>query len=118
MRDQEVFFDNTLGDVQPPIVMLSQEKLHKAMLQKSAEWEYEKEWRLLPKHISLEHVSNLGYIRILPKAIILGAKCEESAKRKIQEICEKKKIPLFKMALNFLEPRYTMLTIPFKERIL
>ena len=56
---------------------LSQLKLRRTITEKSLDWEYEKEWRLIPRHIDLDHKSNLGYLNIIPKAVIIGALCTE-----------------------------------------
>ncbi len=97
-----------LGDVIPPIPHLSQDKLRSAITEKSPDWSYEKEWRIIPKHISLEHESNLGYMNIKPKGIILGSMCSEENQYKIINICDKKKIPVFKAELNYWNPGYQL----------
>ena len=65
----------SLGDVTPPIPNLSQDKLRRMITEKSPDWSYEKEWRIVPRHISLEHESKLGYMSIKPKGVILGSMC-------------------------------------------
>jgi hypothetical protein len=97
-----------LGDVVAPTPSLSQDKLRKMITEKSPDWSYEKEWRTIPRHISLEHESNLGYMSIKPKGIILGSMCSDDHQRQIIEICDEKKIPAFKAVLNYWEPGYKL----------
>lgn len=98
-----------LGDVIPPITNLSQDKLRSMMTEKSPDWSYEKEWRIVPRHISLENESKLGYMLIKPKGIILGSMCLEENQRQIIDICHRKRIPVYKSALNFLKPGYKLI---------
>ncbi len=97
-----------LGDVFPPRPNLSQDKLRRMITEKSPDWSYEKEWRIIPRHISLEHESNLGYMSIKPKGIILGSMCSDMEQRQIIDICDKKMIPVFKSELNYWEPGYKL----------
>lgn len=97
-----------LGDVIPPTPKLSQDKLRKMITEKSPDWSYEKEWRIVPKHISLEHESNLGYMSIKPKGIILGSMCSDKDQCQIIAICDKKRIPVFKAEINYWEPGYKL----------
>lgn len=97
-----------LGDVVPPVPNLSQDKLRRMMTEKALDWSYEKEWRVIPRHISLEHESDLGYMLIKPMAIILGSMCSEENQREIMDICKEKKIPVFKAELNYWEPSYKL----------
>lgn len=107
----------TLGDVTPPIPNLSQEKLRIMITEKSPDWSYEKEWRIIPRHISLEHESNLGYMSIKPKGIIIGSMCSEESQRQLIDICDKKIIPVFKAEINYWEPGYK-LELMEPERVL
>lgn len=97
-----------LGDVVPPTPNLSQDKLRKMVTEKSPDWSYEKEWRVIPKHISLENESSLGYMCIKPKGIILGSMCSEKDQSEIINICDREKIPVFKAELNYWEPGYKL----------
>lgn len=102
----------TLGEVNPPsIPNLSQEKLRIMITEKSPDWNYEKEWRIIPRHISLEHESNLGYMSIKPKGIIIGSMCSEESQRQLIDICDKKIIPVFKAELNYWEPGYKLVIV-------
>lgn len=98
-----------LGDVTAPIPNLSQDKLRRMMTEKSPDWSYEKEWRVIPRHISLKQESNLGYMGVKPKAVILGSKCSNDNRCQIIDICNGKRIPVFQADLNYLEPGYKLL---------
>ena len=102
-------------EMYPPFTNLSQEKLRKAITQKSLDWEYEKEWRIIPRHISLEHESNLHHMIAKPAALIIGCKCSEQDKHELIEIANDKKIPVFWMIQNFIEPTFSILPLPIKE---
>jgi hypothetical protein len=99
---------NYLDEVVPPTPNLSQDKLRRVITEKSPDWSYEKEWRVIPRHISLENESNLGYMSIKPKGIILGSMCSDENQRQIIEICDKKSIAVFKAVLNYWEPGYKL----------
>ena len=92
----------------PPEDTLTQAKLRLMLTEKSTEWSYEKEWRIIPRYISLEHESNLGYIKITPKAVILGSKCNAENSKQISIICNKKRIPLYSMKVNTWEPGFKL----------
>lgn len=105
-----------LGDVVPTPLTLSQDKLRRMITEKSPDWSYEKEWRIIPKHISLEHESNLGYMSIKPKGIILGSMCSDKEQRKIMDICALKMVPVFKSELNYWEPGYKLEVRSYETR--
>lgn len=67
---------------------------------KSCEWSYEREWRLIPRVIDIAKESNFNNIELSPKAIILGARCNENYERILRDIAYKKEIPCYKMKLN------------------
>lgn len=102
-------------EMYPPYTNLSQEKLRKAITQKLLDWEYEKEWRIIPRHISLEHESNLHHMIAKPVALIIGCKCSEQDKDELIEIANDKKIPVFWMVRNFIEPTFSILPLPIEE---
>lgn len=98
----------TLGDVETQDIKISAIKLREFMLQKSVEWEYEREWRLIPRIISLEQESPLGYINCIPKAVILGAHCSKEDTIAINEIAKKKNISVYRMYLDELSPAFRL----------
>jgi len=97
-----------LGDVVPPVSYLSQDKLRRMITEKSPDWSYEREWRIIPRHISLDNESPLGYMSLMPKGIILGSMCSKENQCQIIDICDEKKIPVFKAVLNYWEPGYKL----------
>lgn len=95
---------------------LSQSKLRRTIIEKSLDWGYEKEWRLIPRHIDLEHKSNLDYISIIPKAVIIGALCTEENCKVIADICQKKNIPLFDIRVKEWEPGFKLHVSSYKHQ--
>lgn len=102
---------NVMGEY-PPFTNLSQEKLRTVITQKALDWNYEKEWRVIPRHISLEHESKLHHMVAKPEAIILGSKCSDHDKESLIQIAKKKNIPVFRMVQNFIEPTFGLIPIP------
>lgn len=98
----------SLGDVKTPPCHLSIEKLRTTLLEKSRAWAYEREWRVIPRHISLEYPSNLGYMRVRPKAVILGSQCEKKDQKEIIAICDRKRIPVYKAEINYWQPGFKL----------
>lgn len=87
---------------------LSQEKLRRMMIEKSPEWSYEKEWRILPGFISLDNPSELTYMVMKPKAVILGSMCSVKDQEKINRICEKNFVPVFRAGLDSCSAGFKM----------
>ncbi|WP_428737440.1 DUF2971 domain-containing protein [Sulfurimonas sp.] len=69
--------------------------LIKAGLVKAKDWTYEKEWRLIFSSGTL--AQEQSYYMGKPKAVFLGTRISESNQEKLVQICERKKIPLYKM---------------------
>lgn len=101
----------SLGDVKPPQCHLSVEKLRTTLLEKSQDWSYEREWRVIPRNISLENPSNLSYMKVRPKAVIMGSQCEKNNQKEIIDICGKKKIPVYKAEINYWDPGFKLVVI-------
>lgn len=106
-----VYRMKSLGDVKPPQCYLSVEKLRTTLLEKSQEWSYEREWRVIPRYISLEKPSRLSYMRVRPKAVILGSQCEKNNQEQILDICDKKRIPVYKAEINYWQPGFKLAVI-------
>ena len=87
---------------------ISQHKLREFVIQKSVEWKYEKEWRMIPRIIDLEKQSPLGYVECRPKGIILGTHCDEENSKKIISIAKKKGIPVYRMFLSEFSPEFKL----------
>lgn len=75
-------------------------KMREFILSKRKDWEYEKEWRLIPGVIDIKKDNPLCYISIIPKAVILGEKCLGINQQKLCEIASKKGVPVFKARIN------------------
>ena len=60
-------------------------------------WSHEKKWCVIPRHISLENPSILSYMKVLPKAVILGSQCEKNNQKEVIDICGKRKMPVYKI---------------------
>lgn len=101
----------SLGDVETPPCHLSVEKLRTTLLEKSQDWAYEKEWRVIPRHISLEQPSNLAYMKVRPKAVILVAQCEKNNQKEIIAICDKKRIQVYKAEINYWQPGFKLVVM-------
>lgn len=95
-----------MGDIEKQDGKIAVTKLREFVIQKAKEWEYEKEWRLIPRIISLEEESELCYIVCKPKGIILGAKCSEENRKLIIDIAEENDIPVYRMLLNDFSSKY------------
>ena len=67
---------------------------------KSESWEYEKEWRLIPRIIDISNESPITYVEMKPKAIIAGTQCTNENKDILKTIAKNKKIPLYEMEIN------------------
>lgn len=97
-----------LGDVEMKDGSIPQYKLRESILQKSVEWQYEKEWRMIPWFITLEQQSLLGYIECKPKGIILGTHCNEEDSNKMISIAKKIGIPIYRMFLSEFSPAFKL----------
>ena len=98
----------TLGDIKPPPFSISQYTLRQAISQKSIEWRYEQEWRLIPRVIDLQNESPLTYISCMPKAVILGAQCNLKDSEQITSIARNIHLPIYRMSLNEYTPTYQL----------
>lgn len=87
---------------------LSQDKLRRMMVEKSPEWSYEKEWRILPGFISLDKPSELAYMVIKPKAVILGSMCSDEDQEKITQVCKNNFVPVIRAGLDSCSPGFRM----------
>ena len=98
----------TMGDVDHGDGKIPQYKLKEFVIQKAKDWEYEQEWRMIPRIIDLENPSPLGYIECTPKAVILGADCSQENGLKLIKIAREKNIATFGMYLNEFNPSFKL----------
>lgn len=89
-----------MSDVKTEDVYIPPAKLREFVLQKSVEWKYEQEWRLIPRIIDLEQESPLGYIECKPRAIILGTHCSKEHTEIINGIAKELDIFVYRMYLD------------------
>lgn len=87
---------------------ISQGVLKRFISEKSLDWSYEKEWRLVSRTISLSEESPLCYIKLKPKAIIIGAQCEENNCGELLEIAKNNEIPAYKALISDEDQQYSM----------
>ena len=90
----------------------------KCLLIKSDVWKYEKEWRLFTFNptagIDEDHRIQAIY---KPKALFIGARMEQKTANVLQEICDQKNIPCYKMIQTFASKTYTFEPILYREYI-
>ena len=70
------------------------------ILNKNKAWSYENEVRLIPKNINIEKESQVSYLRIRPKVILLGAKISISDCHDVATIARNKGIKMYRATLN------------------
>lgn len=88
---------------------ISPAKLREVLTEKSTDWQYEKEWRLIPHIPSIEKPSQFSYLICKPKAVIIGSKCIETHRKQLIDICEKMQIPVFGIFLSETDSSYRLL---------
>lgn len=77
-------------------------KLNKLILTKSADWSYEKEWRLFTYDTTnSQDIYKCISSKIIPSAVYLGSKISEEHRNMIIKICKSKQIPCYKMLNNY-----------------
>lgn len=81
----------------------------KLCLQKSEEWSYEREWRLMISHNWPNYVGNKAcHLCYPPSGIYLGDKISKWDKRLLFDIAKAKKIPVYQMYLDQAGKEYKM----------
>lgn len=90
----------------------------KCLLTKSDVWSYEKEWRIFT-FIPKARADEDHRIQVIcrPKALFIGARTEQKTANTLQEICEQKNIPCYKMRQTYASRSYTFEPILYKEYI-
>ncbi len=107
---------DNLGDVETPDGSIPVFKLQQSITEKSKEWSYEKEWRLILSDMNIMAPSPLKYIKCIPKGIILGAHCNQEDSEKLISICRRKNIPIYRMYLDERDPAFK-LNINLDEKV-
>jgi hypothetical protein len=89
----------------------------KLILNKSKEWEYEKEWRLMANfQLKTEQLTPECILKCKPKKVFLGAKMDKINREKIIEICKEKNIEYEEMQINYLSNDYSIETKSYFEK--
>ena len=72
------------------------------VLAKSAEWSYEKEWRLIAAPEIIPENEEIGFLvdGIKAKAVYMGCRISEQLKDDLKRLCRKKGIALFQMNIR------------------
>lgn len=87
--------------------MITYDTIREIILTKDTIWSYEKEIRLIPQILNYWRRSNVAYLKIKPKAIILGAKMISSDKDIFVEAAVKAgDIVIYEAVLNDSQPGY------------
>lgn len=76
------------------------------ILTKDESWHYEKEVRLIPRRIDFEHTSDLVYVSIKPKAIIMGAKILDTDKEAVIDLSKKLGCTLYEAWIDDSQREY------------
>ncbi len=97
-----------MGDVEKKDGNIPQIKLLQSAIEKSNEWEYEKEWRLIPRIINTDKPSPLGYIECKPRGIILGVHCTDENRERIISIGKRNQINIYQMFLDEINPTFKL----------
>ena len=90
----------------------------KALLVKSEDWSYEKEWRLIspPENESKEEPPRSKLLtRTPPTAVYIGARASSETEEKLEYICNLKNIPCYKMVQSLTTSKFDLEPMPYSE---
>ena len=90
----------------------------KALLVKSEDWNYEKEWRLIspPENESKEEPPRSKLLtRTPPTAVYIGARASSETEEKLEYICSLKNIPCYKMVQAHITSKFDLEPVPYSE---
>lgn len=90
----------------------------KALLVKSEDWNYEKEWRLIspPENESKEEPPRSKLLtRTPPTAVYIGARASSETEEKLEYICALKHIPCYKMVQSHTTSSFDLEPVPYSE---
>ena len=90
----------------------------KALLVKSEDWSYEKEWRLIspPENESKEEPPRSKLLtRTPPTAVYIGARASSETEEKLEYICSLKNIPCYKMVQAHITSKFDLEPVPYFE---
>lgn len=90
----------------------------KALLVKSEDWNYEKEWRLIsPPESGCEKEPPRSKLltRTPPTAVYIGARASSETEEKLEYICSLKNIPCYKMVQAHTTSKFDLEPVPYFE---
>lgn len=96
---------DTMGDVPQVDSSLASAKIRQVITEKSKDWAYEKEWRLIPRIPKIETESPLYYIECKPIAVIIGSQCFGKNREKLVKICARIDVPVYGIFLKENDPK-------------
>lgn len=96
---------DTMGDVPQVDSSIASAKIRQVITEKSKDWAYEKEWRLIPRVPKIETESPLSYIECKPIAVIIGSQCFDENRENLIKICEKIDVPVYGIFLKENDPK-------------
>lgn len=99
---------DTMGDVPQVDSSLACAKIRQVITEKSKDWAYEKEWRLIPRIPKIETESPLSYIECKPMAVIIGSQCFGKNREKLVKICERIDVPVYGIFLKENDPKWRL----------
>ena len=115
----QTIFQQTLGiklNVQLPPYHPDVLFMTKALLVKSEDWNYEKEWRLIspPENESKEEPPRSKLLtRTPPTAVYIGARASSETEEKLEYICNLKHIPCYKMVQTHTTSKFDLEPMPY-----
>ena len=90
----------------------------KALLVKSEDWNYEKEWRLIssPENESKDEPQKSKQLTCIPPtAVYIGARASSETEEKLEFICNLKNIPCYKMVQTRTTSEFDLEPMPYCE---
>ena len=96
-------FEN-MGDVPQGDSSIGSKNIRQVITEKSKDWAYEKEWRLIPRVPKIEIESPLAYIERKPTAVIIGSQCFREKREKLINLCESIGVPVYGIFLKENDP--------------
>lgn len=88
----------------------------KNLLTKSADWQYEKEWRLFKPPAEQFEVYRC-MTKLKPSAVYLGVNMPEDNKNHVIQICKNQEIPCFQMIPHYFSSAYEIRPVPMSQMI-
>ena len=86
--------------------------IYKALLNKSTNWRYEKEWRLISLSDNPRCMEQIG---LKPKAIYLGLDTSPINSKILKQLAKEKNIPVYQMNMDFESTDYKMNYVKIAE---